>query len=332
MTRKRYIESLETRTPEQIAEEEALYIEVRRLEQNERKFKRERENLLRTIAGMDSGLPDITEDDPIASGVITTGDVAFKVVKKKRGSLDESPATPSTATISAVKRPNTTKSAVYGKVYFLANFVLLNEIFSDAQNCIIRTDVPASALATKAAHQPAYPRSFKIPAPKAALTPKINQALAELGISSSRLVMPTRDNVAQLEALIDATTHLVETKRLVDKTEYDISVLRKRLELHDEDGNGDASGSVMEIEDSQTGADAEGETEDETGGGAESVVSVRSGRGNRKKVREFPWLIIAMLKSCHRHDGQYQFPQLIQLQREQVRKGRNEIDRIEKYG
>ena len=128
MTRKRYIESLETRTPEQIAEEEALYIEVRRLEQNERKFKRERENLLRTLAGMDSGLPDITEDDPIATGVITTGDVAFKVVKKKRGSLDESPATPSTSTTPAVKRPNTTKSAIYGNRYPLSISKLLNEI------------------------------------------------------------------------------------------------------------------------------------------------------------------------------------------------------------
>jgi DNA methyltransferase 1-associated protein 1 len=101
--------------------------------------------------------------------------------------------------------------------------------------------------------------------------------------------MPTRDNVAQLEALIEATTHLVETKRLVDKIEYDISVLKKRMELHeDEDGNGDAIGSAMEIEDSQTGVDAEGETEDETGG-AESVVSARStsGRASRKQVRKF---------------------------------------------
>ena len=115
MTRKKYIESLEARSAEQIAEEEALYIEVRRLEQNERKFKRERENLLRTLAGMDSGLPDITEDDPIATGVISTGDVGFRA-KKKRGSLDESPATPSTAAIPALKRPNTTKSAIYGKL------------------------------------------------------------------------------------------------------------------------------------------------------------------------------------------------------------------------
>jgi hypothetical protein len=79
---------------------------------------------------------------------------------------------------------------------------------------------------------------------------------------------------------------LVETKRLVDKTEYDISVLKKRLEMHDDDGNGDANGSAMDVEDSQTGADAEGETEDEAGR-AESVVSVRttSGRGSRKQVR-----------------------------------------------
>ena len=88
--------------------------------------------------------------------------------------------------------------------------------------------------------------------------------------------------MAQLEALIDAATHLVETKRLVDKIEYDISVLKKRLDIHD----GEANGSVMEIDGSQTGADAEGETEDEAGG-AESIVSARStsgGRGSRKQV------------------------------------------------
>lgn len=104
--------------------------------------------------------------------------------------------------------------------------------------------------------------------------------------------MPTRDNVGQLEALIDATTHLVETKRLVDKADYDIMVLKKRLEIReDEEGGpkmeGGSGGDAMEVDDSQTGADAEGETEDDTGR-AESVVSVRSingvVRGNRKHV------------------------------------------------
>src|ERR1700759_1591015 len=63
LTRKNYLLSLENRTPEQIAEEEALFVEVKRMEQSERKFKKEREELLRTLAGIESGLPDIVEDD-----------------------------------------------------------------------------------------------------------------------------------------------------------------------------------------------------------------------------------------------------------------------------
>jgi len=105
--------------------------------------------------------------------------------------------------------------------------------------------------------------------------------------------MPTRDNVAHLEALIDATTHLVETKRLADKADYDIMVLKKRLEIREDEEEGGpkmegaSGGDAMEVDDSQTGADAEGETEDDTGR-AGSVVSARSingvGRGNRKHV------------------------------------------------
>jgi len=113
LTRKRYLESLEQRTPDQIAEEEALYVEVRRLEQNERKFKRDRENLLRTLSGMDSGLPDMVEDDPVAAGVMNDG--IFKVTKKKKGAADDSPATPSTAISPAIKRPHTTKNVIYGQ-------------------------------------------------------------------------------------------------------------------------------------------------------------------------------------------------------------------------
>ncbi|KAF9534718.1 hypothetical protein CPB83DRAFT_842813 [Crepidotus variabilis] len=270
MTRKRYLESLESRTPEQIAEEEALYIEVRRLEQNERKFKRDRENLLRTLAGMDSGLPDVMEDDIVSSGVLIGGESVYKS-KKKKGTVEDSPATPSTATIPSIKKPNAPKNVVF-----------------DAQNCIIRTEAPPTAIATKAAHQPAFLRSFKIPAPKAALAPKINQALAELGISATRLVMPTRDNFAQLESLLDVTTHLVETKRLVDKADYDISVLKKRMEIREGsqvDGGGDGEDG-MDIDGSQAGVDAEGETEEGDDGRAVSVMSGRSGRaGGRKHGR-----------------------------------------------
>jgi len=128
-----------------------------------------------------------------------------------------------------------------------------------------------------------------MPAPKATVAAKINQALAELGISASRLVMPTRDNMAQLEALIDLTAQLLETKRLVEKVEHDVAVLRNRVELRDEEDTLEAKMEgvdTMDV-DSQTGADAEGETEDDTGR-AESVISARSGRGvHRKQVSSF---------------------------------------------
>lgn len=117
--RKRYIVNLETRTPDQIAEEEALYLEVKRLEHNERKFKRDRDNLLRMLAGMDSGLPDIVEDDPSILAPNGTESISTISMTKKKGTkkgtqvMDiDVPATPLTATASLPKP--TAKSAAQG--------------------------------------------------------------------------------------------------------------------------------------------------------------------------------------------------------------------------
>lgn len=110
--------------------------------------------------------------------------------------------------------------------------------------------------------------------PKAAIAPKVTQALAELGISLSRLVMPTRDNVAQLESLLEATMALIEMKRVVDKVDYDIEVLRTQLGL-------------IESENLRTERmDIDENIVDETGndGRAQSISSARSGRGSRKQV------------------------------------------------
>ncbi|KAF9464376.1 hypothetical protein BDZ94DRAFT_1256299 [Collybia nuda] len=263
LTRKKYLVSLENRTPEQIVEEEALYIEIKRLEQNERQFKKDREELLRTIAGIESGLPDIIEDEGILN-------LSIDVKKKKKGSsaMDiDSPSTPvPPPPVPVVKRPQTAKSAAY-----------------DIANCIIRTDPPTTIPATKAAHQPAYLRSFKLPVPKAAIAPKVTAALAELGISHSRLVMPTRDNSLRLEALIDATSALVETKRLVDKADYEIRLLKTRLGMRESegaDGEGDGGNAdQMDVDEGAEGTQPIGED-----GRAQSVVSTRSAR-SRKHTR-----------------------------------------------
>ena len=77
-----------------------------------------------------------------------------------------------------------------------------------------------------------------------------------------RLVMPTRENIQYLEALLDAAAVLIDTKKSVDRIDQEIRTQKKLLGL-----GGD--------EDGQTEAAAEGEGEDDSGG--EKTGDVRTG-------------------------------------------------------
>ena len=95
--------------------------------------------------------------------------------------------------------------------------------------------------------------------------------------------MPTRENVQRLEALMEAATSLVETKRMVDKADYEIEVTKQRMALREPSQSGDGEGRVeggdsMEIEGSQMG---DGENEEGEDGRGQSVISARSGRGRK---------------------------------------------------
>lgn len=158
----------------------------------------------------------------------------------------------------------------------------------DAQHCIVRVEPPTSSI-PKVTHVPVHLRSFKLPAPKAAILPKVTQALTELGINHMRLVMPTRENCARLESLIEASTVLVDTKKVVDRVEQDIRVLKVRLgrqsEGLDEDGK---EGTPMEVD---RGAGVDGDVEYKVDDRAQSIVSTRSGRG-RKQVCHFSNILL----------------------------------------
>jgi hypothetical protein len=117
--------------------------------------------------------------------------------------------------------------------------------------------------------------------------------------------MPTRENCAQLEALLEATTALVELKKLVDKVEYDIGVLKARLGSRVNEGadatqanDDNKDGSAMEIDQAAERKGTEGD-----GGRALSVVSTRSGL-SRKQVRvcfvSFATQLISMSESTIR--------------------------------
>jgi hypothetical protein len=66
-TRREHIAALWARTPAQIAEETHLYTELLRLSQTATEFTAQRHHLLRLLAGIESGLPDIrTREDRLA--------------------------------------------------------------------------------------------------------------------------------------------------------------------------------------------------------------------------------------------------------------------------
>jgi DNA methyltransferase 1-associated protein 1 len=92
--------------------------------------------------------------------------------------------------------------------------------------------------------------------------------------------MPTKDNCVRLEALLEAATALVETKKQVDRMDQEIRLAQERLGQGSaagdgEDGEGDEDEDAMNI-------DEQGEADREEGR-AQSVLSTRSGRA-RKQV------------------------------------------------
>ncbi|KAF8917861.1 hypothetical protein CPB85DRAFT_1430939 [Mucidula mucida] len=249
ITRKRYLANLENRTAREAEEEEALYLEIKRIEQNERRFKRDREDLLRTLAGIESGLPDIVEDE--------FPTILFENKKKKNKSgLDtDSPSTPVPPSASISAAPPPKRPIVNPKVPP-----------PDPAQCITHIELSPTTPATKAAHQPSYLRSFKLPNPKANILPKVMQTLSEIGMSYNRLVMPTEGNV-----------------KVLDKTEYDIKVLKERLGMRES--------TVVEGDDSASVADGASDivmldegAVDELGR-SQSVVSTRSTRSRKQRGR-----------------------------------------------
>jgi len=141
---------------------------------------------------------------------------------------------------------------------------------------------------TKTAHQAAHLRSFRVPYPKAAVAAKVSQIAAELGISLSRLVMPTRDTLVAHETLLEAVTSLVEMKKVADRVDQDIRTAKMRLGMRESEVPAEMPMDV----------DEDGQAPDTPGQGrAHSVVSTRSGRSRKQAssqvevIFSFPWLL-----------------------------------------
>lgn len=82
-----------------------MYIEIKRLEQTERRFAREREELMRVLAGVDSGLLSVvaqsTADEESFAALFGDG----KIFKKKKGVDMDSPISAPASALFAPPTP-----------------------------------------------------------------------------------------------------------------------------------------------------------------------------------------------------------------------------------
>lgn len=86
---------------------------------------------------------------------------------------------------------------------------------------------------------------------------KIYAVLDEMGIGYTRLVMPTRSNISQLELLFEAAEALIETKRAVDRVDQELRVAKNQLRMR----NGEES---MDVDnDNETDAREDGGEEED---------------------------------------------------------------------
>ncbi len=85
--------------------------------------------------------------------------------------------------------------------------------------------------------------------------------------------MPTRDTLAQHEALVDAITSLVETKKVADRVDQEIRTARMRLGIRE---SATPAETPMDVDEDGQAPDTLGE------GRAQSVVSTRSGRSRKQ--------------------------------------------------
>lgn len=240
-----------------------MYIECKRIEQNERRFQRERDDLLRTLAGMESGLASLSlrVDDPTNSLPPLNIGSRPRVPRRSDGMELDSPVANNNmiAMPSPYSGPSSLPAAgsrqksgsVSGgatpkqpQAISLSSAPTVPETSFDPVHCLTQPTAPltTSSLTTKT-HKPVHFRSSLIPQPKSSLKQKVNAVIQEMGAHPERLVMPTAANLEKLEGLQAAAGGLLDMKKALDRVEQEIRINKARLRGGSEAAETDADGA-----------------------------------------------------------------------------------------
>ena len=243
--RKRAVQNLFSRSAEQLAEEEALYVEMRRLEQNEARFAKERGDLLRLLGGWES-LPSCTPASVAAVGAGIVPDEqahASDDDKKKRRRTEKTP------TPGGKARGDNRQSLADAQNYiwrFQPELAAARPMCPHLVGTSSIQPPVVSTSTTKAethAHHGAYLRSSRMLTFRPNLYTRATQALAELHPPiGPRLVFPTMTNVEKWETLLGAVASSLEVKKQLDRAEAEFRALDARRRGEDESTHAQAGG------------------------------------------------------------------------------------------
>ncbi|GAA5949545.1 hypothetical protein JCM3765_002698 [Sporobolomyces pararoseus] len=239
LERKQYLKSLLERTREQIQEEDWLYVESRRIEQNYHKIVQERKKLLKILGGRDG-----IGSENLFNGVLQVSANGSIATTNNNNNL-KSTGGSSTGLVGAVGGAGSSSSNNKKKMHgweFEGNGNGLPEGWAgegskrkataaqDAANCIERHPAP-SVSAPKSNMWPSVAlRSSRIQPVKSNVAQKVSIALSELGLST-QLIMPTKTNIEKLDQVQSMLSQMVEVKKAVDRIQQEIRTVRKKKDL-----------------------------------------------------------------------------------------------------
>lgn len=258
MARRAAVAALYTRAPEALAEEEALYIEARRIEQQQARFASHREDLLRLLGGWER----LLDASPASIAAAGAGiDLPAEPARKKRRAqgVDGQPAASGNASAAALgpettegnttdstsllpleappvttESPTETIDAAFDEKHYIQRFDPTQAPPSRGPYPLL-TGTPSTQppLGTGSGHaHGAYVRSSRILVPRTNLVPRTAAVLAALGtppMTSQRLVFPTARNVEKWEGLLGSITMALELKKNLDRAATELNALRVRV-------------------------------------------------------------------------------------------------------
>lgn len=208
LKRKAHLERLLSRNPQEVAKEEALILEARRLEALSGRIAAEREELTKHLQSHYALNNKPKYDTSTSQGVGQLVQELLNEKSRKGGSQAAAATADSTKNVAQV----------VSKV--------LNRKLTERELMAYGISYTEAA---KVKHSGVFIRSAKIAPIRQNILPKVKTVLNELGLPL-KPVMPTAKLCAQYESLYHSVSTLLEAKKVQDKLEMEVDVLKKAKE------------------------------------------------------------------------------------------------------